>query len=259
LKVAKWLLQINPEIDTSAGDDDAFCFACYNGHLDVAQWLYKIDTRITASICAFSWACRNGHLAVAQWLLEINPDVDISAMEEHAFRHTCKNGHLAVAQWLLRVKPETNVSACDEYAFCWASANGYLEMAQWLIQVNPAIDLTACNEEAFRCACANGHIAVVAWFCRLHPDKYLSTIQNNALISWKIKYVIEYEGTSITCNDDDDINCGICYDNVVELKSVVCGHMYCKTCILRMFEKHNNHCAFCRREFTRFMELKNFV
>jgi hypothetical protein len=228
LKVAEWLLQKNPEIDTSAGDDDAFCFACYHGHLDVAQWLYKIDTRITASHCAFSWACRNGHLAVAQWLLQVKPDM--------------------------------NVSACDEYAFCWASANGYLEMAQWLIQINPTIDLTACNEEAFRCACANGHIAVVAWFCRLHPDKYLSTVQNNALISWKIKYVIEYEESQVTIDTGgEEITCGICYDNVVALKSVVCGHMYCKTCILRMFEKRNNHCAFCRREFRRFAQIETVL
>ena len=203
--------------------------------------------------CAFLWACKQGHLAVAQWLLKINPTIDISRDEDHVFRHTCKNGHLEIAQWLLEIKPEINISACEEYAFCWASANGDSEMIEWLLQMNPEIDLTACDEEAFRSACKNGHVKVVMWFCRLNPHKYFAMIYNNAIISWKMKYAIEYEGSEQ--NGSDEINCGICYENNVTLKSAICSHYFCKTCILSMFKFCNNICPFCRREFTKFVKI----
>jgi ankyrin repeat protein len=242
------LFEINPDIDIS---EDVFC---YNGHLDIAQWLYKIKpTIIDDSHCVFLWSCKQGHLLMAQWLLEINPDIDISRDEEHVFRHTCKHGHLEVAKWLLQIKPEINVSACDEYAFCWASSNGDSEMIEWLLQINPEIDLTACDEEAFRTACKNGHPEVAAWFCRLNPLKYFAMIYNNAIISWKIKYVIEYEGSEQ--NGLDNILCGICYENNVTLKSAICAHSFCKPCILSMFKFYNNNCPFCRREFTKFVKI----
>ena len=42
LEVAQWLLEIKPDIDISARDDIAFCFACHYGHLKVATWLQDL-------------------------------------------------------------------------------------------------------------------------------------------------------------------------------------------------------------------------
>ena len=50
-----------------------------NGHLQVAQWLYSLDTDNPINIhieneYAFRWACDNGHLQVAQWLYSLDTD-----------------------------------------------------------------------------------------------------------------------------------------------------------------------------------------
>ena len=68
-----------------------------------------------------------------------------------------------------------------------------------------------------------------------------------------MKYAIEYEGTELI--GLDDTICGICYENIVTLKSSVCAHYFCKPCILRMFELCNNSCPFCRRELTKFVKI----
>jgi hypothetical protein len=95
---------------------------------------------------------------------------------------------------------------------------------------------------------------VVTWFCRLNPHKYFAMIYNNNIISWKMKYTIEYEG-SAEQNGSDETICGICYENNVTLKSAICSHYFCKTCILSMFKHCNNICPFCRREFTKFVKI----
>ena len=39
LEVAKWLLEVKPDINISAYNDYAFRCACEYGHLELAQWL----------------------------------------------------------------------------------------------------------------------------------------------------------------------------------------------------------------------------
>ena len=94
-------------IDISAENEFAFRYACKNGHLDIAQWLYKIKHTSDISDLneLFRIACYNGHLNVAQWLYLIKPTIDISADEQYAFHRACINGHLALAQWLQTLIP----------------------------------------------------------------------------------------------------------------------------------------------------------
>ena len=87
---------------------------------------------------AFRWACKNGHLVVAQWLYEIKPSLDISAENEYAFRMACVKGHLDIAQWLYQIKPTLDISVDNEYAFQYACEKGYLEIAQWIQSLNPS-------------------------------------------------------------------------------------------------------------------------
>jgi hypothetical protein len=54
---------------------------------------------------AFIYACSNGYLVVAQWLYQIKPDIDISADNDCAFSRACENGHLKVSQWLYNLLP----------------------------------------------------------------------------------------------------------------------------------------------------------
>ncbi len=81
---------------------------------------------------AFRFACFNGHLPVAQWLLDMKPNINISANMDFAFKYACGNGHLPVAQWLFNIKPSINIAADDEWVFRSACENGHLHVAQWL-------------------------------------------------------------------------------------------------------------------------------
>ena len=80
-----------------------------NGKLEEIQSFYeqyKVHIDISPEIeFAFRWACQNGHLELAQWLYQIKPTIDISARDEYAFRWACEEGHLELAQWLQTLIP----------------------------------------------------------------------------------------------------------------------------------------------------------
>ena len=158
LEIQSFYEQYKLFIDISAENEFAFRYACYNGHLDLAQWLYKIK-----------------------------PTIDISVQNDLAFCWTCNEGHLDLAQWLYKIKPTIDISAKDEYAFRGACINGHLELAQWLYQIKPTIHISAEDEEAFRLACENGHLALIKWLQTLIPYGLYYTFEvdeNNKITSY---------------------------------------------------------------------------
>jgi hypothetical protein len=84
-------------LDISARNEEAFRWACCNGYLQVAQWLYQIKPTLNISAeneNAFRMACYNNNLVLALWLYQIKPTLDISAKNEEVFRHACYHNHL---------------------------------------------------------------------------------------------------------------------------------------------------------------------
>ncbi len=158
LRGAKREYQLNPNMNISAFEEQAFCYACEYGRLRVARWLLQISQEKGQSIdisakneYAFRYACENGHLHMAQWLLQVSKkrghDINISIFNELAFRMACKNGHLEVAQWLLQIKQDINISADNEYAFWWSCYYEKLHVAQWLQQMKPYLYVIEYDEK----------------------------------------------------------------------------------------------------------------
>jgi len=133
----------------------------------------------------FQNACRTGNLKKAKKLLKTNPNINISANDECAFRWACVKGRLHVSQWLLSLR-YINISFCDEWAFRWACVNGHLNVAQWLLQVKPDIDISASNEWAFRWACKDGHLNTALYLQSLLPFSYNVQVENNTITSYKV-------------------------------------------------------------------------
>ena len=70
---------------------------CSNGHLDVAKWLYSMNsTNVTDKFqSAFNSACCTGHLDIIKWILSIKK-VDTTT----GLRWATERGHNDVANFL---------------------------------------------------------------------------------------------------------------------------------------------------------------
>jgi len=67
---------------------------------------------------------------------------------------------------------------------------------------------------------------------------------------------IELEAsTSSSTDENDEFNCGICFDKISELTITPCAHMFCYECITTNIKTHNI-CPICRRKLNKKMLLK---
>ena len=146
-----------------------FIWACKNGHLELAKYLYSIKTNFKISFYAHQMSFIN-HKEISinnnnifdssdESDDENNDEGDDKSDDEsddesdkeldvlkHAFIFTCKNGHLEVAQWLLSVISDVypkieyrwDPKKVNEYgrcAFKIACKNNQLEIAKWLVSI----------------------------------------------------------------------------------------------------------------------------
>ena len=133
-----------PNINISYNDECAFRHACYNKQLDIAKWLLNVNPDIHISVFndAFQQSCRMGHLDVVEWLISVKPDIDISFNHDLVFRNACYDGYLDLAKLLIQMKPDIDISVYDNHLFKDACIEGYfnfkcLEVAKWLQSLKP--------------------------------------------------------------------------------------------------------------------------
>lgn len=129
---------------------------------------------------AFVRACVDGRLDLAKRLLSIKPTINISTLNESAFRITCYNGHIEVAKWLLAIKPTIDISADDEYAFRYACSNGHVKVATWLLEIKPSIAFHPFRESK----CNN----IQTQFIQLRKNKLFCTM-----------YALEHDDIAYEC------------------------------------------------------------
>ena len=88
-------------------------------------------------------------------------DLNISALDDCAFRMACFYGHLPIIQWLLQLKPYINISIENEYPFSIACSNGHLHLAQFLLKLKPDINISVSGECPFIDTCNNAHLLIL--------------------------------------------------------------------------------------------------
>ena len=68
-------------------------WACENGHLHVAKWLLQIKPNINISAKnehAFRWACKNGRIHVARWLSTLNSSYQVQIRNNNIISYHIK-------------------------------------------------------------------------------------------------------------------------------------------------------------------------
>ena len=127
---------------------------------------------------------KNPNLNEIKEILDNNPQINIIARKNKAFRFACANGNFEVVKWLYSLHeenpdkyPHINISENDEYAFINVCSEGYLEIAKWLVSLheknpekNPKINISAQNDKAFKHACNRLEIDIVEWLIVLDKN-----------------------------------------------------------------------------------------
>jgi hypothetical protein len=79
--------------------------SCANSHLEVAKWLWNLNQNInihTFNEYTFICTCGRGHLKVAKWLGSLNQNINVHAKNDDAFRGSCCYGYVKVVKWLIK-------------------------------------------------------------------------------------------------------------------------------------------------------------
>jgi ankyrin repeat protein len=208
VEIAKFILEVNPDIEISSNEEFIFRGVCKNGHLEIAMWLINLKPDIditTYSNYAFREACNNKHSKVTEWFLKIHPNMTID-LYEYAFRCYCFNNNLELAKYILELNPDINIQKNDNMIFIVTCSYGHLEVAKWLLKlINPTMNdfyyinkgfINACLqgkllvaewlvslvsnydilefEKAFESACENGHLEVAQWLIKVKPNINIS-------------------------------------------------------------------------------------
>ena len=171
--------------------DIMFTNSCIGGHLETCKWIYSFG-KIELSQFTFNYLCQLGNLDILRWIYD-TVEIDIHYDNELAFITSCEYGKFDVAQWI------------------YSLGN---------------VKIEANGNQAFLGACHNNHIDIVYWLKSLRPDKYIITIENNILTSFKVIRVVNIRGYKTI---DQIKMCPICYDSNSEIVTD-CNHQYCKDC-----------------------------
>lgn len=190
----------NPYIDISKKNNFLFNSTCVNGRLEVAKWLFELNSQFNPDIAIseklFHDVCMKGHLEVAKWLFELNPNIDFSKNNNFLFVSACQHGKIFIVEWLfsyLNLNPNFNLNIITDNVFHNICIKENLEVAEWLVfltgnleymkfllQLKSDIDLSRNNEYWFRHVCANGYLELAQWMIQFKPDINISINKNEA-------------------------------------------------------------------------------
>jgi len=172
----------------------AFYYACTHGDLvQVKTYPLQLLTRDFIGINdnrLFRITCYNGHFELAKWLYETCNVLqeDAKSDENHAFRFACFFGNLEIAEWLVKTFELSlnDVQDHNNFAFHWACFNMKLDVIKWLIQnylqlcVKPA---KIFWEGLIKESCKTHNEFMVLWLTntfpsKIAPDEYKDYVQD---------------------------------------------------------------------------------
>lgn len=117
VEFAKYLLEIDPEINISINDDNIFIQCCNDGAFQIVKWLYDIipemnyKSKYEYSICG---ACYYGNLEIAKWLKDKIEDLDLKVDNDYCMASAVTNEYYDIVNWILEKEPDRYIIEWDD-------------------------------------------------------------------------------------------------------------------------------------------------
>jgi len=210
LDIAKFLLEIKPDIDISIRGEEPIKRACEKGHLEIVKYLLQIKPDINLSISnnkPFIYSCKSGKLELVKFLFYLNNIKDnknillTDKCFTKSFEYICEFGYLNILQFLLEVYPTLNITDNNNIGLCLACEKGYIDIVKCILHFKPDIDIYQCDFFPFRIACSKGYIEIVKLLLNhnnnkrpeqfIIEDAFKHSCQNNQFEI--IKFLLEYD------------------------------------------------------------------
>jgi ankyrin repeat protein len=144
-----------------------FFIACFNGQLDVAQFLFENGANVNETIGGGATpllvACQNGRLDVVQFLLKNGADIDQATDSRTTpLLKACYNNHLKVVDLLLKYNPKINLAKKDGSTPLFvACKNGLLNIVLLLLSHGANVNQVRKDGSGpLFVACQNGFLKI---------------------------------------------------------------------------------------------------
>lgn len=175
-ELALWMTHldiINININIVSDNDKPFRYACENGHINIAKWLYNITLKKKVNIhanneYAFVIACINNHKELVEWLYDTTKrdlcDININFIHDIILYRCCERGHLGILKWLHK-KRMLNIQLYLEKPFIISCMKNHYLLTKWLYQ-NGNYSKNIINK-AFQISCKYSGLKLVTWLYSL--------------------------------------------------------------------------------------------
>jgi hypothetical protein len=174
IEIAKWLLEVNPEIFTKDNILESFKYACENGKINILDWLINIKSDIITDEILLKGFINCGNLDVIKWILYIKRDIITNNIINSAFFNSCENNKLEIAKWLLKTKDNIITDETINTAFKFSN----LIILKWLLRVKSDVITLGTINATFICSDIN----IIEWLLKLKYDLLTNQTINTSFL-----------------------------------------------------------------------------
>ncbi|KAJ3284904.1 hypothetical protein HDU76_008209, partial [Blyttiomyces sp. JEL0837] len=129
---------------------------------------------------AFRYACKNGHVEIVKMLLATG-GVNAAVDNNIAIRHAAMSGDLEIVKLLLEVEG-VDAGALGNKAIISAAKNGHLEVVKLLMKAK-GVDVNADNRMPLRSACKGEHLEIVRLLMDYERERMVETMPNQIAVN----------------------------------------------------------------------------
>lgn len=164
----EWVIEIPEEIDDIYDDENALCFCCRHGYLEIVKYIVgtnTIDLRLKNDE-AFQLACQEGHVELVKWLYQLDPTIDLSIDNEIILERACfyNNGNIELIKWIFSIR--TDFSGVNFQDLYYTACQYNFEIAKLIFRKDPTINILGYNYKEFYNLCDSNNLENIKWLDR---------------------------------------------------------------------------------------------